>query len=276
MSHASLIVALSPDEIAEHGDIESAIAFQMEPFNEAGECFEDGTRWDWYGIGGRYTGKFRPDYAPELDPENYKVCWLCAGSGTRMDMLSPWRDGNALYPAKGAGCNGCQATGMALKYPSDFRDVGNICKRGDLTEEVIAAARRVEAARLWSNWEAETHKDEFRQTEIYGLQPGDTLESVTARMESSLIKAYAFLRNRHWHENERLGWFATVVKTECTIKAEAQGIDYQGRCLHTDESTGAKIVTFQEDEQRWGQLYWPRFIRNLPPETTLVVVDYHV
>lgn len=58
MSHASVIVAIDPsisidDAIAIH----AAVARQMEPFDENGEWFSDGSRWDWWAIGGRFSGR---------------------------------------------------------------------------------------------------------------------------------------------------------------------------------------------------------------------------
>lgn len=59
MTHAMAIVALDGDEVDGLGDregIEEAVAHQMEPFNEREEWFRDGSRWDWWVIGGRYDG----------------------------------------------------------------------------------------------------------------------------------------------------------------------------------------------------------------------------
>ena len=47
MSHAVVLVAIRPTD-----DVEAAIAEQMQPFDENGEWFADGSRWDWYQIGG--------------------------------------------------------------------------------------------------------------------------------------------------------------------------------------------------------------------------------
>lgn len=59
MSHASIIVALSPSDLAVvHDSVDEALAHQLEPFNEDGHWFRDGSRWDWWVIGGRYSGKF--------------------------------------------------------------------------------------------------------------------------------------------------------------------------------------------------------------------------
>ena len=61
MSHALLIVAVDAKTEA---DIEQAVAEQMAPFDEGSEWFKDGSRWDWYQIGGRFSGRFSGrDYA---------------------------------------------------------------------------------------------------------------------------------------------------------------------------------------------------------------------
>jgi hypothetical protein len=54
MSHASLLVALDPLGTGE--SVEEAVQRQMAPFDENGEWFGEGTRWDWWVIGGQYSG----------------------------------------------------------------------------------------------------------------------------------------------------------------------------------------------------------------------------
>ena len=53
MSHAVVIVA-----VPGVGDVKEHVTRQMAPFEEGGEWFEDGTRWDWWVIGGRWKGLF--------------------------------------------------------------------------------------------------------------------------------------------------------------------------------------------------------------------------
>ena len=276
MSHASVIVALSPEQIASAGGVEEAVAFQMAPFEES-SWFADGTRWDWYSIGGRYSGKFAPpDYEPEDDPANLEACFICGGTGVRSDALG--REHRKQNP--GYTCNGCGGKGKSVKHASHWRQVGNICKRADLDESALIEGRKVAAEKLWVRWLAEERKDDFVREYVYGLEAGDTMETVIARYQQSPLSAYAFLKDRRWCEKTRMGWFGADHATECEIKAEASGEEWTGRCLYKDEKTGAQIVSFQEgeddDDRRWARLYWARFIRSLPPETTLVVVDYHV
>ena len=205
MSHASLIVALdgdlSPDAIHE------AVAYQMLPFDEDGQWFADGSRWDWWVIGGRYSGLF-------------------AG-----------------------------------------RDV--ILRRDlDLTD--VSVARR----RKWADIYAEAMASESpHRNFLYGIKDGDTdVNAFLERRETEEgpLCAFAFLRNRVWHESSRMGWFGDDVKTECEIAAPDADTHI---CIH--EKDGAKIVSWGKSEY-FAPRFYSRFIKRLPPETALVCVDYHV
>lgn len=228
MSHASIIVALSPEDVASAGSIEEAVGVQMAPFCEEGEWFKEGSRWDYWLIGGRFAGKLG-GVNPREDKDNYRQCPYCNGSGSRQGSERiPKEPTAAGHPVIGTGCNACYGTGWELKWPTEWKGGGNIAKRSEVKEG---------------------------------------------------LTAFAFLRNKEWHEQGRLGWFGSVAKTECEIKAEEGGKEFTGRCLHTCSRTGAKIVSWTgagDTDERWAQLYFARFIRNLPDDTTLVVVDYHV
>jgi hypothetical protein len=43
--------------------------------------YNPNSRWDWYFIGGRYSGRLDPSYDIELDPNNTVSCHLCGGTG---------------------------------------------------------------------------------------------------------------------------------------------------------------------------------------------------
>lgn len=227
MSHATVFVALDAPDVERLG-IEEALAQQMLPFDENGEWFRDGSRWDWYVIGGRSTGMLT-DYDPEIDPENQEVCQICNGSGVRprglMEFGQAWYDGCH-------GCNGCHGKGMSTKWPSQWKKY-----HGDIVKVSLLDAAK--------------------------LQP-----------------ASAFLHARHWHEAERLGWFGSSTYTECERKdmekPTADPDKWFGKCLHKDEELGAQVVCWNEPWEIWKEKFFHRFIEPLHPETTLVVVDYHV
>lgn len=74
-------------------------------------------RWDWWVIGGRWTGWFKPEYDATKDERNIKVCDLCHGTGTRTKPvpLDPnWK------PTPGE-CNGCNGKGKMVAWSlADF------------------------------------------------------------------------------------------------------------------------------------------------------------
>lgn len=112
MSHATVTVALSKAQIKKHGSIEAALAWEMAPFDENEECFRDGSRWDWYQIGGRWTGNF-DGYDPYTDPANRERCDLCAGTGVRPGGAEQF---GADWFKQCNGCNGCLGKGTRVAW----------------------------------------------------------------------------------------------------------------------------------------------------------------
>jgi len=111
---------------------------------------------------------------------------------------------------------------------------------------------------------------------IYGFNPSEISEAdYLALNTKSPLAAFAFLRERHWHEGERMGWFGSRARTECEIKAVDDPNVLTRRCLTTGNEN-ARIVVWNEPWEIWRQNYWQRFIAPLKPETVLVAVDYHV
>jgi len=208
MSHASILIAidLPKGERFQKANLEKMIAHQMEPFDENGGWFSDGSRWDWWVIGGRYSGRL----------------------------------------------NG-----------------KDLAKRKDLDLAKLTAEKSKELSKQWDNAHKEAKKknDPVWLSLIYGIEEGMTKEQYIA----SPFFFYAFLRNRTWHENERMGWFGTSAKTECELSREEE---LKGKCI--TEKNGAKIINWRSDDATWAAKFWPRFIENLDPETILAVVDYHV
>jgi hypothetical protein len=215
MSHAVVLVALSPQEVKQHSGIEEAISFEMAPFDENGTCFRDGSRWDWYQVGGRFSGKF---------------------------------------------------------YGMDVVTVGDL----DLIR-----LQEYQRANLVENYHEAMAKEPTHREFIYGVKDGESLTQYLERKADGVVLAsYAFLRERHWHEGERMGWFGGTAYTECEIKAREAGNtsveEMIRRCKFRDESTGASVVVWNEPEEIWRKQFYKRFVEPLPPETTLVNVDYHV
>lgn len=220
MSHASLLVAIDVIDPENRDEVEAAVQFQMEPYDERGKWFRDGSRWDWYKIGGRFTGLLS-NYEPREDPQNWSTCTICAGSGVRpggIEQFGPeWFTGCH-------GCNGCNGTGKSLNW-NFVPFTGDVIQVKDLANPVTIP--------------------------------------------------HAFLRSRHWHEGERLGFFGGTAATECEIKADGD-LDVLARRCITIGDENACVVTWMEPSEIWKKEFHHRFIEPLGPETVLVVVDYHV
>lgn len=197
MSHASLLVALDPCP----EDLEEAIAFQMAPFDENDSWFEDGSRWDWYTIGGRSDG--------------YLV-------------------------------------------------QGNVMQRKAINLATMGARRRERLADQWRRAQSEPAK---HREWLWGVKPDETLESFVGN-HAPFPAHYAFLRNRVWHEHERMGWFGGAAATEC---------EQAGKDVHicTHEKDGARIISWGGSDS-WDKMFYHRFVEPLPADTLLVTVDYHV
>ena len=81
--------------------VEAVMAPHKETYNEDTE--ESTGFWDWYQIGGRWTGEHTPDYEPEDDPRNIEDCELCGGTGFRRDAIGD--DARKQRPSYT--CNSC-------------------------------------------------------------------------------------------------------------------------------------------------------------------------
>lgn len=107
-------------------NLDQQIEDLMEPHreNDQGSGF-----WDWYQIGGRWTGS-HDNYDPTNDRANYEKCFLCNGTGFRDDALgqkarekSPSYTCNACGTFDGATKKwgyGIFGPGLALKFQSHW------------------------------------------------------------------------------------------------------------------------------------------------------------
>jgi hypothetical protein len=101
-------------------------------------------KWDWWTVGGRYSGRLAAGYDPEKDPSNLEKCFLCQGTGKRNDELGrAHRLTNPEYT-----CNGCDGKGTSVKWPSSWVDVGNQAILSHLDLSKIKATRVAERAEM--------------------------------------------------------------------------------------------------------------------------------
>lgn len=127
--HYMALVALPPD--TEPGALDDALASMLAPYGESYEhdCPRDEsndwdapceacdrTWWDWWQVGGRWTG-WLSGYEPGADPANWERCELCNGTGKRRD----WLGAQAAHENPDYGCNGCS---ISLANPYEHNPAG--------------------------------------------------------------------------------------------------------------------------------------------------------
>lgn len=111
--HFSCVVGVPAGSNDTHQAVENILApFFFDDPDAGNNAF-----WDWWQIGGRFTGYFAPNYNPETDPRNMETCDLCAGTGMRdwsgCDVTPEWIE-------ECGGCNGCRGVGVRLKWPTQW------------------------------------------------------------------------------------------------------------------------------------------------------------
>lgn len=90
-------------------DPEDGTPFAMTTYNPR-------ARWDFYEIGGCWTGMLS-DHDPAEDIENWETCPVCGGTGESDDGLGLRRLGESRERA----CNGCDGKGWHAKCPAWLR-----------------------------------------------------------------------------------------------------------------------------------------------------------
>lgn len=98
----------------------------------------EGKKWDWFQIGGRWTGVY-DGYDANKDPKNWETCSLCQGTGTRRDAVVMAGGG-----VKEGFCNGCShhakeyglPVGKAIKWPTQWEQ-----RSGDIASVEVAETK---------------------------------------------------------------------------------------------------------------------------------------
>lgn len=95
------VVVVIEEAVKTMREVACEVARIMEPYG-------NGIEYDWFQLGGRWTGKF-DGYDPQKDPKNSRTCTLCGGTGERKDM------------AVKNGCNGCNGSGKEILWPTQWK-----------------------------------------------------------------------------------------------------------------------------------------------------------
>lgn len=84
----------------------------LAPYDENGTWFAEGSRWDWWVVGGRFTGALT-NYDPTTDPANWELCGYCDDGITTRRIAD-------MYPAYeqyiGQTCIQCKGTSKVLSF----------------------------------------------------------------------------------------------------------------------------------------------------------------
>jgi hypothetical protein len=108
----------------------------------------DGRLWDWYQIGGRWTGE-KDGYKPEDDPANVESCDLCGGTGFRRDEIGEKvRAETPSYTCNGCGTadwkvtpptwtHGPHGPGKRVKWATDWKmRAGDVVPVSEISDEL--------------------------------------------------------------------------------------------------------------------------------------------
>jgi hypothetical protein len=224
-------------------------------------------KWDWWSIGGRWTGMLIPHYDPNEDPRNKETCSLCHGTGKRKDMPEQEK------------CNGCAGTGISKKWPTQWARIeGDQMRLGDVPLVTLRdeaerkalnrydQAQKIIKGRPIPDWDqvVEKHfkdyaqaRDEYnndpvivelRKAKILNFfdAPSDfklSREQIARRARANVICPFAFVRDGKWYERGKMGWWAAV----------------------SDE----------KDRDAWAEEF-NKMLDAMPPDSWLSVIDSHI
>lgn len=178
MSHFPVLVLL--DESVTREEAQAAVEPLLAPYSEEGEWFREQSRWDWWVVGGRWTGAISPEaYDPHEDPENFETCALCGGTGRRPDAERFEAESPGWIEWSG-GCNGCRGKGWEVAWPTQWRDFA-----GDV--QAVSALR-------------------FK---TYRWQDDDGAEQTSDFLPTAIVTP-----DGRWHEQGRVGWFGATIEDE--------------------------------------------------------------
>jgi hypothetical protein len=230
-------------------------------------------KWDWWQLGGRFTGMFKPHYDPDADPSNKETCFLCNGTGKRADM--DVKDG----------CNGCAGTGTRTKWPTQWKSIGDVAQVKDVPLEALRniaesaalteydKAVAIVAGRELPSWSAllaraEAKEISYDQTRDLLWKNPVILDLQSAGFDGLAWNVDAFLdglrlsRPEHATRARR-----RAVQTFAVLK--------DGKWFERGEMGWWGVVHNKKDGDQWDEEF-ASLLDGLPPETWLAVVDCHI
>lgn len=249
-------------------------------------------RWDWWHIGGRYTGKLAPGYDPEKDPANWEECYMCAGTPGRC-LPAAITEPDEIGPDGRIPCNGCRGTpGRKLKWPTSWvKFSGDQARWGDLDLEGMLAQHREAKGVEWDKAEAEFERKAPDKVGLFGQllqQYEGIVADLRADMEAGRGTGALYQRIE---ANPRAARLRELV-------GHANGWDYsiEGAYSRVAHAATAQPITcwaivkdgrwYERGKMGWWGMSsgdaadWPEamgaVLSSIRPDQWVTVVDYHI
>lgn len=198
-------------------------------------------KWDWYQVGGRWTGFFK--LKDNADVNNFDI--------SEPGCMTPQADiGYADIVLKGD----VDWDEMIKEYQEKrlvhYRQWHNAIRGREVPlwkdihekhgEDIEAAREEYGNHEVISDLrKAEFHWFDDKDVKLYSLTKNAFLEKVA----KEAITTFAIVKDGEWYEKGKMGWFA--------------------------------IVTDEEDPDSWNE-FWYNLVMNLPDDTKLTLVDCHI
>ena len=152
----------------------TAVNALVAPYQEGDEWGEDGTRYDWFQLGGRFTGLL-DSYDPTTDERNFEWCEFCEGTGVTTQAV-------------------------ADKYPAYQKHVGEPCiqcARGYDGVDKPIPGRKLKWSTQWATYDGD-------------IKPMAEIDMDRLRFVPGVVVT----PDGEWHEHYRMGLFASHLPRE--------------------------------------------------------------
>ena len=252
------------------GETQEEFAREYGGWVKRGDRYYDRTnpnkKWDWWMVGGRWTGHFKPGYDPDQDPTKRETCWLCGGTGTRLDMISA------------NGCNGCRGSGVKTTWPTQWKAMdSDQLPLGDIPVAELRAHAEQEAAKKFDLFERLRAGRTIKTwAEVQAEYLNDSNTGRTAYHAQPALQDIRKAKEFEWLEPERYACDrATFIKRAGDGAMSTFAVVKDGQWFERGKMGWWACVSGEKDKDAWNEEF-AKLIDGLPPTTWLTVVDCHI
>lgn len=241
------------------------------------------TKWDWWVIGGRWSGYFTPGYDPFNDPDNLEVCGCCAGTGVRKDSIAVNagmhtkiinKPGHPRHGQKGW-CNACDGTGKRLKF--ELKNVGSQVCIANLELDALRIAAAKKAGEKWDHFQTALAGRRFPDFKSLEKRHGreKALEMYSADPAVQSVREAAFIFLRDGEEETFLGSREAYCVAAYERALTPFAFVKDGQWRERGEMGSFAIVSDEKKPEVW-HLEFSKMLDSLKPTDWLTVVDCHI